>query len=527
MKLLLILAGIVLLIAGCTQQTGTANQTLNSSPAAPPPPPNCSGGSANLSVAGTVQYNGSQFTDSCASNSSVEKFYCNGSQVESGINNCPQGSACQDGACIVVRQAQVQPAANCVSTTAGDDYYTAGSVTYDGTTYNDTCQGLYDLTKYSCGNDTLEQNAHHCQPGDRCQDGACVHMPRTCTDTNVQNNSVVGTATLLGGGVVVSEMQDSCINSTALTEYDCGNGSIVNSTVNCGEGYACNNGACFPLCAATATGVVVANGTEFSNNCTDNYTLEQYTCSGSSVTSQQIACDTYCEDGGCIPESALSCDITQNGAEIVYNNSTLLSENDSCSSYQAAEVYSCESGTCVNSLGNSYNCQKPDIVASTVTCNSSQVCQSGTCIAITQPACFVVSNGTAGDIGDNSSAVLTDGSTVTSVSNDYCIGTATLMQYYCGDDYIAHNEVTCPGNDICQDDACVYPYTCEQTTNRSATSAGAVTLYDGTTQVRTDADLCSGSTGIDEVGCYNGSIVYSVVPCPTGTGCNSETGTCG
>ncbi len=509
-SLLIILVGMVVLAGGCIQQAGTANGAANASPAAPPPA--CTGGSASLSVAGTASYNGSQFSDACVSNASVKKFYCDGGQVRSMTADCPQDSACEAGACAAVRE-PVRPAAKCVSTSPVVDYYTAGSVTYNGTTYSDVCQGLYSLVKYSCDNDAVSQSTYHCPVGDQCERGACVHLDRTCTDTDAQDQSAAGTTTLYGGGVVISQMHDACVNSTTLTEYGCGNGIVVNTTVTCAEDYYCSGGACLPPCVATASGVT-AGGTAYSNACKDNRTFVRYTCYGSSVSRVELPCETFCHGGACVPATSLSCTRSQNGVQIRYNGDVLLSQDNACVDYQTAKAYACDSSKMVFSYQS---------------CSDDEVCQSGNCVAIARPGCFVVSTGTEGDVHYKSSVILTSNRTVTSVRDNYCLSTVILVQYYCNDGAIGANYVNCPAEESCQDGICVYPYMCRETAVRSAASAGAATLYDGTNPVRTEKDVCSGDgVSIREVGCGdNGRITYSIVSCPAGMACNSETGTCG
>jgi hypothetical protein len=294
MKRQFIAACLVLLVVGCIQQ-GAANTT--NATAGAPPAQACSGGSmADIFVAGSFTYNGSTFTDACLSDGTVKKFYCDGNELKTEVMPCPQDTACKDGACIPNNLAESRPAAKCVATTAADDYYAAGTATYNGTTYSDVCQGLYNLVKYSCDNDTVSQGVYHCPEGDQCSDGACVHV-ETCTDTDVQDPSAAGTTTLYGGGRVIMQVQDTCINSSTQIEYGCGNGTVVNTTVTCAKTHFCYEGACLPPCIATVSGII-ANGTAYTNACRDNRTFVRYTCYGSSPSTVELPCTT-CMDGKC------------------------------------------------------------------------------------------------------------------------------------------------------------------------------------------------------------------------------------
>jgi hypothetical protein len=95
------------------------------------------------------------------------------------------------------------------------------------------------VTEYYCGASGSISNASiACGAEEMCRDGACVTA--ACTDSD--GGQVKGTAgtTTLGA----TSRSDSCHSDTSVLEYYCGGGDILYTTISCGSGDFCDEGAC-------------------------------------------------------------------------------------------------------------------------------------------------------------------------------------------------------------------------------------------------------------------------------------------
>jgi len=501
-------------LAGCVQPEAGVNAT-NATPVQHPA--NCSGSATiDLYNKGNASANGTLFIDSCASGTSVVKFYCSGSVAESATVSCPQGYSCMDGACVRNPPAnRTGPPAKCLETGLGKDFYTAGSVTYYGVVYNDTCQGSYDLNKYYCENDSLKQVAYHCPTGDRCEAGACVQMGRVCTDSDSANQSQVGITTLYGGGVVISTKEDYCVNSSTVMERDCANGSIVSVPLACPRGAYCYGASCVPLCQqmpplAGDRPWVLANGTAYGNRCLSNGTLQEYSCQGNALVSGVKDCGNYCYEGKCLADSEVSCRRESYGVDMLKGSDVIANVVNLCLDFRTAKDFLCDN----NRVASVYKA-----------CGDNELCQSGTCVQITGPGCYEM-NGE--DVHEKSGVAITAGSYIFTESENYCFNDRVLGQYTCNGTDRKFDYVTCPDDEKCSDGVCVYNYTCSETAAVPLVSPGGVSLHEGTRLVRSEKDMCtSDPSTVQQVSCdESGRIAYALVKCPAGTRCDSSSGVC-
>ncbi|PIR52223.1 hypothetical protein COU77_01760, partial [Candidatus Peregrinibacteria bacterium CG10_big_fil_rev_8_21_14_0_10_49_16] len=175
--------------------------------------------------------------------------------------------------------------------------------------FNDTI-----LYEYVCDRGAVRQVIHGCY---LCQDGVC-----TDTGAILCDDSDGGIVTDIAGGVVLEDAdgnrtarKDFCVSPTELTEFSCGRGEIIETTVCC----TCKNNQCVTssgttlVCndsdggadldvqgTATVTdtwsGVIVAESTDFCVEEKGNGLVE-FVCSGSYISSTSAPC--RCVNGRC------------------------------------------------------------------------------------------------------------------------------------------------------------------------------------------------------------------------------------
>jgi hypothetical protein len=208
--------------------------------------------------------------------------YCtSGCKCDAGQGDCDTNADCNTGYCaqdVGSKYGQVssmdvceeKPTLTCTDSDGGKDYYQKGTVTENGKTYTDYCQGVLanSLKEYFClpysstGLGGAGEEDVVCPNGGSCIDGACTDSEQatTCTDSDGGTNYYLkGTATGESSwdGSIVSKT-DSCYdcNNLAVTSDSCNAGSdccvsdwycnadgkVSAASLNCS--YGCENGAC-------------------------------------------------------------------------------------------------------------------------------------------------------------------------------------------------------------------------------------------------------------------------------------------
>ncbi len=471
-------------------------------------------------TAGTVTLGEAEYPDGCDDGDTVREYSCEGDSLGITQISCGEGYVCDSGRCV---EEPPEPPPDvteedCIETDSGKDYYVYGSVNYGGQLYHDICQGNYDLLEYYCKEGEMGQTAHHCLPGEECEDGACVELEKTCTDSDEGNQALRGTTTQYGGGVVISTEKDYCIDTSSKTEYYCESGVMKDKTEKCTGNTYCSDGVCMEPCidydsgqdyseAASATNTSGA----YSDYCADEGTLVEYYCSDDELLSALHGCDAYCHEGHCVKESDLSCKEVGIHTRIMYENEILAEENDTCLNHEVARDYFCLSD---------------NIEWVNIACDSDEVCYAGDCIKITEEACYDL-DVDEDDIHISSMVVLTTNVSVKGTKEDECLGEDTLIEYRCDGKYHKADYETCPGDEVCVEGACAYPYTCTETDGGQSIEPGEVSLWDDGALVRTEQDGCTGDGNIFEIFCTDEGMGYAVLECPAGTTCDPETRACG
>ncbi len=522
-----------ILFTGCAQyQAPTTNANISNQTSTAPPVCNDSKANANLSFSGSISIGSVIYKDACKDGSSVRKYLCLSGAPASKVVICPVNSSCIDGAC-VMQENEAQPVISppirpCIDSDNSQDFHIQGTVSINSagtvTNYTDKCNGNYDMVEYFCQNDSMGSTNHHCDNGERCQDGACITLEKTCTDTNINDSSIGGTTTLYGGGVVIESDTDSCVSGNEKTDFLCQNDSIQNQSIQCGSDEYCNKGACLKYCQDYDSGkdyftgsYVVGQYGTFYDNCTNSTALKEYYCGKNDLPASVIYnCPGYCFQNRCIQESDTTCRESSSGhyVRISSGSTVILQQNDTCEDYQTIRHYLCGSG------GIDYT---------ETSCDNSEFCYAGSCKEITTAGCYESRAASSSDpLHTFSYVVLTYNDSIKQVKENVCNSDYELTEYSCDADTYRVSYVRCPTDEACIGNICVYPYTCNETDDGISLQPGSATIYDQNRKpVRTERDACFDTHSIWETYCdKDGKIAYAQLPCPDNMTCDPATGSC-
>ncbi len=196
---------------------------------------------ANADTAGTVQYNGVQYTDVCIDDEWVNEFSCNGGLFEEALK-CNADEKCENGECV-----EVLP---CLDSDGGQDVYELGQTSLGGAVYEDSCLGYPTVVnvveEHYCENGRLKCIQITCPEGEECIGGVCVEArERECRDTdNGKSRYKRGTVTYWIGAEKLSET-DKCYDQESVLEVWCTEeGSVGFGILECYDSDWCEDGAC-------------------------------------------------------------------------------------------------------------------------------------------------------------------------------------------------------------------------------------------------------------------------------------------
>lgn len=509
-----------LIFFGCT---GPAVPEGNGTVVQPEAPAaRCSEGEGALDrmIKGTVVFNEVNYADMCQDSASVREYYCSGDELASKVVDCGQGYECSDGACVPVHGPEENMTADtCNETDGGKDYYRAGTTTLEEVDYTDVCQGNYDMIEYYCEGGEWKQETHHCKTGERCIDGACVPLDQTCSETDADDENMAGVTTLYGGGMVVETMRDSCLSYGTKREYYCDSAGIAGRDVGCEAGEYCHDGACIPPCKDMDSGkdadtASYAKDRErtYYDYCRDNETLYEYYCSGEDAMRIEMPCDAYCYEGRCIKQSQIDCRESGELVRLFYGGDIIREEEDYCEDYMTMMDYFCIS---------------EEIEYDHERCEEDEICDGHECIKITEAECYDL------DAEDDpahvkSYAVKTTNTSVLDTREDECLNYNTVKEYTCVDGNFGVDFLECPGEELCRNGACTYPYVCRETDGGQSLEPGSASIYDDYGKLKTTSeDGCADDNTVMDAYCTEDNhIGYARLNCPEGTMCDSTDGSC-
>jgi hypothetical protein len=191
--------------------------------------------------------------DYCVDASNVNEYYCSGTSSQSSQQSCGtdgytfsycNGNSvyhnytdyyCSGGVCGVSLTPELQESCNSSDGYYGDNYCMSGNVYRDYRNYY--CSG--GACSYT-NTPTLQET---CAYG--CSGGAC-NPYNSCSDSDGFEPFVAGNVTGYYYGYPYT-FQDSCGNSTMVTEYLCSGSAFTYSNISCilMNGTGCSNGACY------------------------------------------------------------------------------------------------------------------------------------------------------------------------------------------------------------------------------------------------------------------------------------------
>jgi hypothetical protein len=384
---------------------------------------------------GTVTLGSTNYTDLCISNNRVEEYYCSTGTVLSKILTCSAGYTCDDGACTE---------ATCTDTESGSGEYTAGTVTKGGIDYTDYCINSNEINEFYCSGNTVASITLTCDSDYECAGGICVSTE--CYDDDGGSDKYTqGTVSYDD-----TDYTDYCTDADSVREYYCSAEEVHYATLDCPDGYACDDGECIVTDECEETddgndeyefGTTTFGGYDYEDYCDDDETLIEFFCDGDySIDYDEIECDSgyECDDGECIEVD--ECDDSDDG-EDEYEQGTTTYNGDEETDY-------CYDGDTVTE----YYCDGNDIEDEQIDCSSGYECSSGECIIIEE--CSET------DDGNDSYEAGTTTYTYETTTYDYtdtCTSTTTLIEYYCDGSTIANTTITC--SDGCSSGECTPPIT--------------------------------------------------------------------
>ena len=390
-----------------------------------------------------------------------------------------------------------EPEIKCNDSEAGADIHEFGYVTYNGLTYNDSCQGDSKVVEYYCRGDELQSEVQDCPFGYICSEGACITVP--CEDTD-EGNDIYEKGTVTKGE---EEYTDYCIDNSVV-EYYCANNEINSIVSGCPDDYSCSDGACvLTVCEDTedgrdvsVAGTVTKDNKSYTDYCFDSEQVVEYYCKDDGeVASTYISCSSgyVCSGGVCT--ASTGCIDSDLGQE-KYTKGTISKGTTSYEDY-------CFDGDTVKE----YYCSGGEIYWNYLDCLSGYGCSNGRCV-YTGLECDDTDDG---QDRYEKGTVTGDGDTYT----DYCLDDDTVREYYCSGDEVSYKSLGCPSGYECSDGKCISAI-CSDSDGNDVYIYGHVTKGASTYN-----DYCLDSTNVREYWCDGNDVESTTYECPGGYVCSS------
>ncbi len=255
---------------------------------------------------GTVVAENVSYTDACVNATAVEENYCSGTVRAVEVMPCPSGYECGNGSC-----AQAPAQTGCTESGDGMNFSVAGSVTFNGNTYNDVCTDYALVKEYYCQDNSVQNIIHQCDPGERCENGACTQEQRTCTDSDGGDDIFLKGTVIISTPLESSSSTDRCEDTGSVREFDCAGGFLYEHVEECPDLYECHDGACKEVgCTDTDEKDTDEKGTtrtdfdQRTDVCANETSVNEYYCENDRIASEIILCDPgeVCSDGRCVAQ---------------------------------------------------------------------------------------------------------------------------------------------------------------------------------------------------------------------------------
>ncbi|MBS3068437.1 hypothetical protein J4450_07040 [Candidatus Micrarchaeota archaeon] len=310
-----------------------------------------------------------------------------------------------------------------------------------------------------------------CSAGKTCVNGKCdiivIALPQ-CTDSDGSNINTKGSV------IRGNTLWDECVDENTVREFSCSGLSRVNTTVACGAGSRCNDGRCVSLALV--------------DFCIDNDNGEALTVKGTARTGVRN------------PETLTETEVNE--------------QTDYCFGS--------------NDVVNEYVCEGSNRILREKPCPAGTVCSDGACVASAVSITAFCTENDGGreynikgitEVGiKNAAGVIVS----SELFPDTCTGDRTVKEYYClGNDKNAV-ETTCSPNERCINGACTggSASMCTDSDNGIDTSKkGTVEIKQNNIVVSSSVDACVNEKTVNEYSCLGNVQSLSSVACAQGQVC--------
>jgi hypothetical protein len=416
--------------------------------------------------------------------------------------NCGEGFACAGGACVELKVPE------CKDEDSGDpsDIFKQKFVRYPSSSglvvEQDTCLSATLLREGDCG-EANKFRVVNC--GEGCGAGACLESIECSEDDEGNDPSLYSITVEKWNGKDQSKGTDTCVSNTGLREFYCDEENRLKSvSVECEEQDKCVAGACVPknpLVCTDSDGknkyvqgvandkkeVCVQEGeTLFSDDIEvdkcegENCKVREHSCLLNVELTQNLPCDSGCQQGACIPElqaHQLKCVETDGGS--------LDFTAKGSASFEREKI----TDECVapKRLKETY-CEGDELKFTYIDCPLG--CSDGACLNYNPSLGFCEDSD--GGINIYVPAQAYQGN---EVRKDYCRNDRTLIEATCdfSKGETSEKVITCPAG--CLDGACVVDVdkdSCEET------DGGTEVLISGTVRHSSGASI-SDSCATDQI----------------------------
>ena len=333
-----------------------------------------SDGGKNIYVKGEVSGydkdgNPRKAEDYCSSKIQVAEVYCDNKEAQTSWLDCPDGYACDDGAC-KKSEKPLSPAV-CKDSDNGQSPYVYGKLYYQpkgeqtGKSVADYCVGRTKVQEFYCtgvdGN-VPQYYWFDCPQGYLCSEGACLKQKEetktSCSDdTDGENVFHKGSVKYVNPELPTATHYylDSCADNDTVWEAYCSKDVYAYKQLDCPSGYRCKEGACLQTTTVpvpsdakaycqdsdgfnlTQLGRVIYKSAGEKkylvevDECIDSNRVLENTCDGTEPRRSAYACDNgyFCSNGACVkaeiqpaPEPIVNGTATANETQPTTTNET-------------------------------------------------------------------------------------------------------------------------------------------------------------------------------------------------------------
>ncbi len=439
----------------------------------------------------------------------------------------------------------------------------------------DYCAGFASVQENFCEGGELKVETIPCPAGTACGGGRCSEI---CNDSD--GGQKAGTKGTLSKGNI--SLSDKCSDSKHVIEYYCDSENEArNTTLECASGEACSGGACVTesMCTdsdggdeADTKGTVVTESASYTDYCKDNFTVNEYGCSGKRMEETALPCpeEHWCSGGECRYMNCLdndagkdkrissyvakgpvrmddTCDDSNTVTEYYCEANDIASVDLDCASDEICSGGRCVEASCIDSDGGNvplsagtvaigsieksdictnltllkeYRCNADDYTYSTIDCYDylpggiKGICWMGVCA---QTYCTDSDGGN--DENVSGTATMTTSNGYSSYQSDDCLNSRQVAEWFCDGNWLKVEKISCIPEMYCSVNRCVDSPCIDSDGGSSYIVAGTLTKG-----LRSEQDVCLDSDTLREWTCSGNTVVSEDYTCPIG--CNAAERRC-